>query len=246
LYTGTVLAQHHLTPAQVVWLVRGIWEGETTAALSRELGVGYAAVLSLRHELQAHAEQLQPKDALPDTETESDEMFQNAREKGRPHRDPTDRPRRRANKRRGRGTQANDRPPIVGVVGRNTGQVRVRVKPDTQAKTLCGPVHSCTRLGSGLYTDESDSYAPILRPQAAVCHSRQEWTRDDDGDGIRKVHTNTLQGGWSGLPTFLRPFRGVHKHYLGGYVAPYQFGVNLKRISTSFIAPLVSLHTFTK
>ncbi len=81
LYTGTVLAQHHLTPAQVVLLLRGILKGETTVALSRELGVGYEAVLNLRHELQAHAEQLQPKDALPDTETESDEMFQNAGEK---------------------------------------------------------------------------------------------------------------------------------------------------------------------
>jgi len=76
-----VLAQHHLTPAQVVLLLRGILKGETTAALSREMGVGYEAVLTLRHELQAQAEQLQPTNALPDTETESDEMFQNAGEK---------------------------------------------------------------------------------------------------------------------------------------------------------------------
>jgi transposase-like protein len=77
LYTGTVLEQHHLTPAQVVLLLRGIVKGETTAAVWRELGVGYEAVLNVRHELQAHAEQLQPTDAVPDTETESDEMFQN-------------------------------------------------------------------------------------------------------------------------------------------------------------------------
>ncbi len=81
LYAGTVLAQHHLTPAQVVLLLRGILKGETTAALARELGIGYEAVLTLRHELQAQAEQLQPSSALPDTETESDEMFQNAGEK---------------------------------------------------------------------------------------------------------------------------------------------------------------------
>jgi transposase-like protein len=81
LYTGTVLAQHHLSPAQVVLLLRGIVKGETTAALSRELDVGCEAVLNLRHELQAQAERLQPTDARPDTETESDEMFQNAGEK---------------------------------------------------------------------------------------------------------------------------------------------------------------------
>jgi hypothetical protein len=43
--------------------------------------------------------------------------------------------------------------------------------------------------------------------------------RDDDGDGIRKVHTNTTEGIWSGLRTFLRVFRGVSKHFLSGYVA---------------------------
>src|SRR5512143_3840679 len=58
--------------------------------------------------------------------------------KGTVHPDPLDPPRRRANKRRGRGTYANDRPPIVGVVGRNTGQVRVRVKPDTKPKPYVG------------------------------------------------------------------------------------------------------------
>jgi transposase len=60
------------------------------------------------------------------------------------------------------------------------------------------------------------------------------------------VHTNTLEGLWSGLRTFLRPFRGVHKHYLGGYVAIYEFGVNLKHISVAFIAALVTLHTLTR
>ncbi len=81
LYTGTVLAQHQLTPAQAVLLLRGILKGETTAALSRELGIGDAAVLTLRHEIQAQAGRLQPTSPLPDTETESDEMFQNAGEK---------------------------------------------------------------------------------------------------------------------------------------------------------------------
>ena len=165
--------------------------------------------------------------------------------KGTVHPDPLDPPRRRANKRRGRGTYANDRPPIVGVVGRNTGQVRVRVKADTTAATLCAHVHAFTRLGTPLYTDESTSYSPVQRPHATVCHSQHEWARDDDGDGLREVHTNTLEGLWAGLRTFLRPFRGVHKRYLSGYVAIYEARVNLKRISVPFIAALVTLHTFS-
>lgn len=81
LYTGTVFQQHHLTPMQVVLLVRGILKGEPTATLSAELSLNYRTVLALRHELQAQAKRLQPETLLPDDETETDEMFQNAGEK---------------------------------------------------------------------------------------------------------------------------------------------------------------------
>jgi len=46
---------------------------------------------------------------------------------GKLHPDPADPPRKRANKRRGHGTYDNDRPPIVGTVGRASAQVRLRV-----------------------------------------------------------------------------------------------------------------------
>jgi hypothetical protein len=39
-------------------------------------------------------------------------------------RDPTDPPRRRANKRQGHGTSANDRPPIISLISRETGEQR--------------------------------------------------------------------------------------------------------------------------
>ena len=68
---------------------------------------------SRRQVLQGSAQLLQVEDALSDSETETDEMFQNAGEKGEPHRNPKDPPRRRGNKRRGHGTYANDRPPLL-------------------------------------------------------------------------------------------------------------------------------------
>ena len=49
-------------------------------------------------------------------------------------------------------------------------------------------------------------FAP-QRGHATVKHSKKEWTRDDDGDGIREVHSNTIEGTWTGLRNFLRPFR---------------------------------------
>lgn len=163
--------------------------------------------------------------------------------KGEPHRNPLDPPRRRANKRRGKGTYANDRPPIIATVGRETGQVRLRVLKNTTRKSLHAHVHRFTRAGSHLHTDEDQGYNHVIRSHSTVCHSQHEWARDDDGDGIREVHVNTTEGLWTDVRNFLRPFKGVHKKHLSGYAAICEFKRNLKRISPSFISSLVALHT---
>jgi transposase len=164
--------------------------------------------------------------------------------KGDPHPDPDDPPRRRANKRRGRGPYANDRPPGLGVGGRSSGEVRLRVVADTQSPTLCHQLERFTRPDAHLYTDEYQSYNALQRRRTTVCHGEHEWARDDDGDRHCEVHVNTAEGCWTGLRNFLRPFRGVHKRYLAGYVAIYEFSVNLKTISPAFLADLVRLHSF--
>ena len=65
---------------------------------------------------------------MADAAVEADEMYQNAGEKGVPQLDPEDPPRRRANKVRGHGTWDDDRPPILGIVGRDTGEIRLDIK----------------------------------------------------------------------------------------------------------------------
>jgi transposase-like protein len=81
LYSGTLFEGSQLTPAQVVLLMRGFLQGQSSAQLSRELELAYKTVLKWRHRFQANAEALQPENALPDSHSESDEMFQNAGEK---------------------------------------------------------------------------------------------------------------------------------------------------------------------
>jgi transposase len=167
-------------------------------------------------------------------------------EKGDEHFDPLDPPRRRANKRRGRGTYENDRPPVLGVIERTSGQLRLRVALNTLGVTLEEHVPRFTLPGCQVYTDEYDSYNGIERPRSMVAHGIKEWARDDHGDGIREVHTNTTEGLWTGLRNFLRPFRGVHKRYLCGYVAVHECSVNLKRISPVFISALGKVHVFNR
>lgn len=164
--------------------------------------------------------------------------------KGDEHFDPADPPRCRANKRRGRGTYANDRPPVVGTVGRQTGHVRLRVVDDTKQVTLTAHLEQFSRVGTCVYTDEYDSYAPQQRCHATVAHGRKEWARDADGDGIRETHSNTIEGVWTDVRNFLRRFKGVHKRYLYGYIAICEWRRNLKRITPDFISRLVSIHTF--
>jgi transposase len=171
-------------------------------------------------------------------------FFKMRGKKGDEHFDPLDPPRRRANQRRGRGTYENDRPPVLGVIGRQSGEVRLRVVMDTKAITLEEHVHHFTLPECHIYTDEYDSYNGIERTRSTVTHGLKEWARDDDGDGIREVHTNTAEGMWTGLRNFLRPFRGVHKKYLSGYVAVHEFRINLKRVSLDFISALVKVHSF--
>ncbi len=156
---------------------------------------------------------------------------------------------RRANKARGHGSWDTDRPPVCGVVGRESGRVRLTVTAHSDGETLRGVVGEATRPGAMVNTDEWGGYngLPALgRGHVTVCHKAGEWARDDDGDGVREVHDNTLEGLWTGLRNFLRPFRGVNKLYLYQYVAIFEWGHNIKRVAPEFIRamPGVPISTF--
>lgn len=242
LFTDTIWCGTHYTCSTIVMIMRGFVQGIPTLHLAEELELDYGTLLERRHRIQRLGLEQLPTAPLPDEETEADEMFQNAGEKGKPHRDPNDPPRRRANKRRGLGTMENDRPPILGVAGRTSGQIRLTVCDNTQQATIQPQVEAHTEPTTTLYTDECSAYNHIAetgRGHATVCHSRKEWARDDDGDGVREVHCNTMEGDWTGLRNFLRPFRGVHKKYLAVYVAMFQWAHNLKRVTADFLRALM-------
>ena len=168
--------------------------------------------------------------------------FRTRGKKGDKHRAPLDPPRRRAHKQRGHGTYDNDRPPIVGTVGRQSGQCRLRVRHPTAGKTLQTHVHGYTQQEATCYPDEWQGYNRLKRAHSTVCHSQKEWARDDDGDGVREVHVNTIEGLWTTARNFLRPFRGVHKKCLKDYLAICEHKINFKRISPTFISQLVAQH----
>jgi transposase len=168
--------------------------------------------------------------------------------KGVPHLDPQDPPRRRANKIPGHGTWENDRPPVCGVVGRESGNLRLTVTERADCETLEQVVMRATWPMVTVNTDEWGGYngLPAMgRSRPTVCHAEGEWARDDDGDGVREIHVNTLEGLWTGMRNFLRPFRGVNKKYLCQYVAMFEWGYNAKRATPEFLWALLGVRSAT-
>ncbi|NJC25911.1 transposase [Neolewinella antarctica] len=170
--------------------------------------------------------------------TETDEVYQIAGEKGIAHLDPQDPPRRRANKKKGLGNFANDRPGIMGTIGRETGLVRLHVRQRTTKVEVQSKLAEQRIMRGSCHTDEHLAYwklADLGVHHATVCHHIKEWAKDDDGDGINEVYTNTAEGFWTGLRNFLRPFRGVSKHYLWHYVGMHQWFHDTKIVTSEFI-----------
>ena len=247
--TGTVFAKTRQSPATIVMLLRGIAKGESTARLSRELDLDRKRLGEIRQQIQTNLYDTLPGEVMSETAFEVDELYQNAGEKSRPHRDPTDPPRRRANKRKGKGSYANDRPPILSLISRSSHELRYWVLEHADKPTTRTIIEGNVLAGSTiLYTDEASNYPGVHAQHASVCHSVKEWARDDDGDGVREVHCNSCEGAGTGLRTFLRTFRGVHKYYLADYVATYETMANAKRITPTVIRRMCCgdrLHTQT-
>jgi transposase-like protein len=100
IFTGTILKGIHYDCINIVLMLRGFAKGDTTQMLSKELKVSYNALLDWRHLLQEFAFENRDVSCLTDTDVESDEVFQNAGEKGVPHTEAGDPPRVRANKKK--------------------------------------------------------------------------------------------------------------------------------------------------
>ena len=52
----------------------------------------------------------------------------------------------------------------------------------TDTQTLTAHVEHFTPDDSQVYTDEWQGYNHLDRPHSTVCHTLDDWARDDDGD----------------------------------------------------------------
>jgi hypothetical protein len=251
-FTGTSLAGTHRRPAEIVLILRGFARGVPAAQPAREPGRDREHPLGPRRRLQDNASRWLGRNPLGDEVAEADEMYQNAGEKGIEHPDPGDPPRRRANRRRGHGSFANDRPPVAGMVGRESGEVRLEVVDSAGSAELDEFVDRSGLGGTAVNTDAWVGYNRVGgrhgRIPVSVDHSgpKSTWAIDADGDGVREVHCSTMEGTWTGLRDFPRPFRGVSKWCASQHVAMFEWGHNIKEATDEFLQFMLGIGPHTE
>jgi hypothetical protein len=76
-----VFQKTHQKPSRLVLLPRGIAKGESSARLSRELGLGRKRVMQLRPAIQNNLDETLPVETMRGQDFEADELYQNAGEK---------------------------------------------------------------------------------------------------------------------------------------------------------------------
>lgn len=151
--------------------------------------------------------------------------------------------RRRLKGQRGRGTLAQEKPPIFGMLQRG-GEVVIQMLANVQQKTIQPIIQSTVAAGSLVYTDEYNIYKRLEDwgyPHKTVNHSQREFARDEDGDGFCEVHVNSIEGFWSLLRSWLRPHRGISQEKLPLYLGFFEFVHNVRRRGKALLPSLLAV-----
>jgi len=96
--------------------------------------------------------------------------------------------RRRLKGKRGRGTSADEKNPVFGMVERG-GSVCLRVLPNVKQKKIRPVIDGCAARGSLINTDEYNIYNKLVDwgyAHKVVNHGQGEYARDEDGDGFHE------------------------------------------------------------
>jgi transposase len=114
---------------------------------------------------------------------------------------------------------------------------------NVQQKTIQPIIQATVARNTRTYTDEYDIYARLEGwgyRHKAVCHGRGEYARDDDGDGFREVHVNTMEGVWSLPRSWLRPHRGISHEKLPLYLGSFALVHNARRRGKALLGELIA------
>ena len=114
---------------------------------------------------------------------------------------------------------------------------------DVRQKTIQPVIGATVAQGARVHTDEYKVYARLPAwgyRHVTVCHGRGEYARDEDGDGFREIHVDTMEGTWSLLRSWLRPHRGISQDKLPLDLGFFQVVHNVRRRGKALLGALVA------
>ena len=110
--------------------------------------------------------------------------------------------------------------------------------------TIAPPIRAPIAAGTVVYTDEYDIDARLTgwgSGHRTARHAAGEFARDEDGDGFREVHVDTIEGFWSLLRSWLRPHRGVSQEKLPPYLGLFESVHDARKRGKALLGALISL-----
>ena len=243
--SDTIFEGHH-QPLQV-WVLCLYFMGLNLSneQIAAELDLAISDAQTMTTQLRAGVV-AKKKPAQLTGEVEVDEVYIVAGHKGQPEvvaKEGRPGRRRRLKGKPGRGTLADEKPPVLGMFQRG-GEVVIQMLPNVQQVTIKPVMTSTIVPGTQVYTDEYDIYHRLPEwgyPHKSVNHSAGEYARDDDGDGFHEVHVNTMEGFWSLLRSWLRPHRGISQEKLPWYLGFFEFVHNARRRGKALLHALLAV-----
>jgi transposase-like protein len=146
-------------------------------------------------------------------------------------------PRKRGLKKKGRGSYRKDKPPVIGMVGRESGTIHLEVTMDVKSDTLKPIIEHYIEEGSTIYTDDYAVYDFLASSgyiHESVNHSAGEYARGE-------VHINTQEGVWSLFRPSIEVGRGINKERLPLYTAGFEFFRNIKKKGEDVLNELIKV-----
>ncbi len=184
--TDTIFQNSNI--ALKVWILCSYFMGLnlSNSQISEELGIGKDIAHKMCSKLREGIVKKKEVSQL-DEEVEFDEAYVVAGHKGKPEKvkEKKRKPRRRRLKgKRGRGTLADEKVPILGMIKRG-GEVVLKMLPNVKTATIEPIIKNVVKIGTLIFTDEYSIYNKLIDwryKHKTVNHSAGQYAVDEDGD----------------------------------------------------------------